>query len=132
VKLLRLEAILLAGLLPLAAQEFRATISGRALDPHDAPIAGALVTIRNAGTNAIQQTRTDAKGSYSAAFLQPGDYSITVEVAGFKKAVREGISLTIGQAATLDVRLELGAVPQKSPSPLRRTCSIKEQPSAAA
>src|SRR5260370_17520310 len=113
-KSLRFAAILVAGLLPLAAAEFRATISGRVLDPHNAPIAGALVTIRNSGTNASHQTRTDGRGSYSAAFLQPGDYSITVEVAGFKKAVREGISLTIAQAATLDVPLELGPVPSQA------------------
>src|SRR5260370_5496853 len=114
-KSLRFAAILVAGLLPLAAQEFSATISGRVLDPHNAPIAGALVTIRNAGTNASQQTRTDGKGSYSVAFLQPGDYSITVEVAGFKKAIREGISLTIGQAATLDVLLAFGTVTPEVP-----------------
>jgi hypothetical protein len=106
-------AVILASLLPLSAQEFRATLTGRALDPHDAPIAAALVTIKNAGTNASQQTHTDAQGNYSAVFLQPGDYVVIVEAAGFKKTVREGISLTIGQAATLDLRLELGAVTQE-------------------
>src|ERR1700682_5112814 len=86
--------VILASLFPLAAQEFRATLTGRALDPHDAPIAGALVTIKNVGTNASQQTRTDGQGNYSAAFLQPGDYAVMVEAAGFKKTVREGISLS--------------------------------------
>ena len=105
--------LLLAALLPLTAQEFRATLTGRVLDPHGAPIAGASVTIKNTGTNSTQQTRTDTQGNYSAAFLQPGDYAVTVEAAGFKKELREGISLTIGQAATLELRLELGAVTQQ-------------------
>jgi len=106
-------AMFLASLLPLAAQEFRATLTGRVLDPHDGPIADALVTIKNTGTNATQQARTDTQGNYSAAFLQPGDYAVIVEATGFKKTVRDGISLTIGQAATLDLRLELGAVTQE-------------------
>ena len=105
-----LSLVLLAG---LAAQEFRATLTGRVLDPHRAPISGASVTVRNAGTNASRKLVTDTQGNYTAAFLQPGDYAVTVEFAGFKKAVRQGISLSVGQAATLELELELGSVTQE-------------------
>lgn len=101
------------GAAALLAQEFRATLNGRVLDPSNTPVAGASVVIRHTGTNASYRAQTDAGGNYTAAFLPPGGYTVTVELEGFKKAVREGISLSLGQAATLDFRLELGAVAQE-------------------
>ncbi len=98
---------------PLAAQEFRATLTGRVLDPSEAPVGGASITVTNTGTNAVAATKTDAQGNYTVAFLVPGTYSIAVEAAGFKKALRNQVQLNVNQTATVPFRLELGTVSQE-------------------
>ncbi len=42
-------------------------------------------------------------------YLPQGQYTVTVEAAGFKKLVRQGIELRISERLTLDLRLEIGA-----------------------
>lgn len=97
----------------LLAQEFRATLTGRITDPTDAPVAGATVTAVNTGTNQRSSAKSDTRGNYTIPFLQPGDYSVTVELEGFKKITRGGIELNVNQSATLDFKLELGTVSQE-------------------
>lgn len=43
-------------------------------------------------------------------FLRPGNYSVTVAAASFKMAVRDGLALNVGQTATINVSLEVGAI----------------------
>src|SRR5450759_3645016 len=75
----------------LASQEFRATISGRVQDISGAVVPGAAVIVVNVDTNIKNEVRSDADGTYVVPFLRPGNYSLTVEVAGFKKYVKTGI-----------------------------------------
>src|SRR2546428_8625541 len=44
---------------PAAAQEFRAALTGRVVDPGDAHIRGAAVVVTNTGANIVSSTRTD-------------------------------------------------------------------------
>ena len=105
-----ISVILLAA---VAAQEFRATLTGRVADPTDAPIANALVTITNRGTNAVNNAKTDSQGNYTVPFLQPGTYSVLVQAAGFRKALRESLELSVNQTATQNFKLELGTITQE-------------------
>src|SRR5215469_11516840 len=79
--------------LPLAlfAQEFRGTISGMITDPTGAMVAGAKVTVTETNTGTRIPTVSGASGEYTAAFLLPGDYDITVELQGFKGFFRRGV-----------------------------------------
>jgi peptide/nickel transport system substrate-binding protein len=43
---------------------------------------------------------------YTIPFLRPGGYTLTAEATGFKKYVRQGLVLTVGQAAGVDITLE--------------------------
>lgn len=93
----------------LSAQEFRATVTGRVVDASDAAVVGGAVVIKNIDTNEAASTVTTADGSYTVPFLRPGRYSVTVEnVPGFKKFLREGLALNVGQTATVNIKLELG------------------------
>src|SRR5579871_6122541 len=105
----------LLALLPLVVygQEFRATLTGRVVDPSDAPIANAAIAVKNEGTNISSTAKTDARGNYTVLFLPPGSYSVTVSAEGFKQAVRSGLTLTVAQTTTQDFKLELGAVTQQ-------------------
>ena len=89
-------------------QDFRATLQGTVTDPSRASIAGARVTLVNVDT-AVQRTKlTDTSGHYLFQFLPIGNYSLTLEAAGFKKVLREGIILELGANVRVDVPLELG------------------------
>jgi hypothetical protein len=116
---MRTNSLRVAGLIFLftanaaLAQEFRATITGRIVDSSDAGIPAAAVSVKNIQTNEVTSATADAHGNYTAPFLRPGQYSITVEAAGFNKVTRSGLVLNIGQAATVNITLEVGAVTQE-------------------
>lgn len=96
-----------------SAQEFRATLTGRVLDPASVPIAGARVQLQNIDTNESLFSDTDHRGNYTFALIKPGNYALRAEHAGFKVAIRNGVTLSVNQAANLDLKLELGTVNQE-------------------
>jgi hypothetical protein len=108
----RLLLGLIFALWAASAQEFRATLAGRITDPAGSGVAGASVGIKNAGTAEIATTTSNDDGNYQVSFLTPGDYVITIEKAGFKKSVREGVHLDVAQRGVVDVQLVLGDVTQ--------------------
>ncbi|MEK7751975.1 MAG: TonB-dependent receptor [Acidobacteriota bacterium] len=96
-----------------AAQEFRATITGLVTDQSGAAVPGVAVQVRNVDTNAVATAVTDGAGNYTAPFLRPGSYAVTIEAAGFKKFVREGLTLNVGQTAAINIQLEVGQVSEQ-------------------
>jgi hypothetical protein len=94
------------------AQEFRATLAGRITDAAGAPVPAAKIDIKNADTGTVSSSSTDEVGNYQVGFLLPGNYVLTIEKAGFKKVVRDGIRLEVAQRAVVDVQLALGDVEQ--------------------
>ncbi len=96
-----------------AAQDFRATITGRVTDTNKAAIPNAQVTVKNIGTNETTTATTNNEGNFRAPLLRPGLYSVSVEATGFKKAVRENVELVIKQVATIDVALEPGSIDEQ-------------------
>ncbi|MCU0246375.1 MAG: TonB-dependent receptor [Bryobacter sp.] len=95
---------------PLTAQQGTGTISGTALDPAGALVAGAEIEIRNVRTNATFRTTTNSAGFYTAPGLAVGEYSVSATLKGFKRAVRSGITLQVDQKAVVDFQLDIGAV----------------------
>ena len=74
-------------------------ILGTVYDPQHAGIPGATVTVTNTATNFARAVVTDPQGNYVVTPLDPGTYRVTAEISGFQKTVREGLELTVGQAA---------------------------------
>ncbi|MFN7932289.1 MAG: TonB-dependent receptor [Bryobacteraceae bacterium] len=109
---MRLFAAVLPFLLVPAsfAQEFRAQISGIVTDPSGAPISGAKITVTSVERKVTVDSDTNEAGRYVTRFLLPGAYTVSVEKEGFKKAVRDGVTLSAVDRLNLDIRLELGAV----------------------
>jgi len=68
------------------------------------------VTITSADTGAKQTLITNGSGYFEAPLMQPGNYSLSVEMTGFKKATRSGIVLAVGQRLDVPFTLELGAI----------------------
>ena len=97
----------------LFGQSVDATLKGRVSDSSGAPVPGVKVEIKNTGTNVAISTVTDSAGQYTVPFLKPGTYSVTVEAPGFKKFVRDGLSLSVGDTVEVDIALEVGAVTEQ-------------------
>jgi hypothetical protein len=103
-------ALLLLTAACLPAQVEQAGITGSVTDQSDALVAAAAVTVTNARTGVKALTKTNTEGYYSVPYLAPGEYEVSVESPGFKKASVTGIMLRVGLTATINVKLELGAV----------------------
>jgi hypothetical protein len=83
------------------AQDFRGTIAGRITDGSGGRLPGATVTATNVATNVGSSTTTNSEGSYTISYLTPGRYTLVAEISGFKKFMREGIDVRVGDALTL-------------------------------
>lgn len=88
------------------------SLSGRVTDQSGAVVPGAKVTVRNVDTNTARSVETNEFGDYRALLLQPGNYEVTVEVAGFTTFRRSGIQLEVGNAATVNVALSVAGSEQ--------------------
>jgi hypothetical protein len=90
------------------AQEYRATLTGRVIDPQGAVVPTAKITASSQTTGAQSHTISGADGVYTIPFLSPGQYTVTAEVPGFKRYMREGLQLSTGERVGVDIRLEIG------------------------
>jgi hypothetical protein len=87
-------ACALAGL-PLLAQDFRATISGRVTDATGAAIPGAKVTATQVSTNQVTAQTTNPEGYFTLTYLLPSTYNIEVEAQGFKRMKGDNVTLLV-------------------------------------
>ncbi|NOT58789.1 MAG: TonB-dependent receptor [Acidobacteria bacterium] len=92
------------------AQEFRGSINGRITDNSGAAVSNATVVVSNIATNSSASLTTDEGGAYTALYLTPGNYTVSVEAKGFKKTIRNNIEVRVGDKLALNVQLEVGAV----------------------
>lgn len=96
--------------LPMLAQQGRGTVQGLVTDGSGAAVAGASVRIVNTGTNVATVTETNGEGLYAATNLNVGQYSVSIEKSGFRKAVISGLTLQVDQRLQADARLDVGQV----------------------
>src|SRR6266542_5744266 len=89
----------------LPAQENRASLSGLVTDPTGAFVPNAAVKAVNQEQGSTVETLTNDSGRYQIGFLEPGAYTVTIEMAGFKKYIQEQVLLVTGQKMGLDVQL---------------------------
>jgi hypothetical protein len=92
------------------AQTSTSSITGRVVDSKEAVLPGATVTVTNEATGLSQTQTTTDSGVYAFASLPVGNYTVTVEQAGFKKFQKTHNSLEVGTPLTVDAVLEVGQV----------------------
>ncbi|MGI8991308.1 MAG: carboxypeptidase regulatory-like domain-containing protein [Bryobacteraceae bacterium] len=111
-KQILLAVSVLLSLTPLAPAQTTgaATLVGTVTDTTDAVIPGVKVIVVNRETGFTFDGVTNTEGSYYIPYLRPGIYSLTIEAAGFKKYVRQGIELRTNEQPRIDVKLEIGSV----------------------
>jgi hypothetical protein len=95
------------------SQALNGQIEGVVTDAGGAAIPNAKVTVTNIETGVVRTVNSDDNGVYRAPLLPLGVYTVVVEAASFKRLSRSGVTLTTGQIATVDLRLETGAVTEE-------------------
>jgi hypothetical protein len=95
------------------AQFDRGTISGTVKDASGGVVPGVTVTATSLQTQTPTVAVTDATGFYTFPNLRPGVYSVSAELEGFKKVLRENLQLDAGGALTIDFALETGAITEQ-------------------
>ena len=95
--------------LAIFAQSDRGTITGTVSDPAGAVVAGAPIEIRNVETGVVSRAASSATGNFTLAQLPAGPYELSVTVAGFKKYVRQSLTVGVAQTFRVDVLLEVGS-----------------------
>src|SRR5687767_7999228 len=78
-----------------AAQDPRGTLNGVVSDSSGAVMPGVTVLVKNTQTGVQQQTVTNEEGFYRALYLDPGTYSVTAELSGFKRFVNPSVRVGI-------------------------------------
>ncbi|MEO6802878.1 MAG: carboxypeptidase-like regulatory domain-containing protein, partial [Granulicella sp.] len=73
----------------LQGQAVSATLLGTVADTTGATVAKAKVTATNTATATVYESVTNATGNFSIPNVPPGNYSITIEAAGFKKETHQ-------------------------------------------
>ncbi|HYU77896.1 MAG TPA: carboxypeptidase regulatory-like domain-containing protein [Vicinamibacterales bacterium] len=97
----------------VAAQTVGATtgaINGKVVDPSDSVLPGVTVTISAPQLQGTQTAITNEEGNYRFPGIPPGTYRVSYELPGFATVVREGIRVTLGFTATLNVTMQVSGL----------------------
>src|SRR3984957_3581128 len=94
-----------------SGQNITGSMSGRVTDGTGAVIVDATVTVTETSQNVATVRKTSTDGNFTVAGLMPGNYSITVELPGFKKLTRPSIPLDANDKLAIgDLILDVGSV----------------------
>ena len=88
-------------------QVLNGTLSGTVVDSTDAVVPNAKVVIKDLETAKEYDAVTDATGVFTVNNLPNGFYSVTVEQAGFAKAIVERVQVFVSQTSQVKVKLEV-------------------------
>lgn len=106
-------AVMVAGTLlltlPALAQGSFGTILGTVTDQTGRAIVGAKVTIINTQTGTTRTLTTNSAGAYNAPNLVPGSYAVRAVAKGFKKFLRQGVTVEVGESINVDCSMQAGA-----------------------
>ena len=87
-----------------------AQLNGTVLDTGGRAVAKAQVVLRSVDTNQSFTASTNEAGFYALPSVPPGRYDLTVSSSGFAKYQQTGLSLLVGQSASVNVTLKVASV----------------------
>ncbi len=104
-------AIVIGLVSPAVAQVSTFDLSGTVLDPSNAVMPGATITLRNTKTGLVRTETTDERGRYHFIALPVvGEYALKVELSGFAADERSGLIFQANTRPVIDVTLKLAAM----------------------
>ncbi len=89
------------------------TISGIVMDNTNAVVPGANVVALHKATGVSQETTTNSDGSFSFPGMNPGNYTVTVSLTGFRTVVINDVVVTSGSPAAVRATLEVGGLQEQ-------------------
>ncbi|MBI4469564.1 MAG: TonB-dependent receptor [Acidobacteria bacterium] len=95
------------------AQSDAGSITGTVVDPAGAALPGVLVTALNQATGVSAQAITNYQGHYIFTPLRVGNYTLSAELAKFKKELHSGVVVQIQERSRVDFRLQVGDVTEE-------------------
>ena len=95
------------GVFPAQAQT-GSSLSGIVTDQTGSALRDVAVTIKNADTGETRTITTDGAGHFQTSGLPLGRFEIRAAKHGFADETRTGISLAVGQEATVDIKMQRG------------------------
>src|SRR4051812_9889409 len=106
--IIALSALLFAGAIStgLYGQAVTGSLLGTVTDASGGTVPNAKVSITEVNTGLSRTMETNSSGNYSFPTLEPGIYRVTVEHAGFRKEVREGVELLVNTTVRSDATLQ--------------------------
>src|SRR5262249_28956204 len=114
---IRVVAVLFACLLAASAAfaqrggaRTTGSISGKTSDSSGAVLPGVTVNASSPSMMGLQTAVSDTGGTYRFPALPPGTYNLSFELPGFNTLKREGIIITMGFTASVNVELSVAAV----------------------
>src|SRR5215510_6881711 len=90
-----------------------AAIEGAITDARGAVVPGATVTARNLETGLQRAATTDARGGFNVLALPVGRYEVKAQANGFAEARRGEVQLTVGETATVNLKLAAAGVSEQ-------------------
>ena len=114
------------------AQPSPGKITGAVRDANGAPIAGAAVTITNQETGTMRTVRTSLAGTYEAADLPPGVYTVSTDVQGFRRVIQRGRRVDAGATLSVDFVLELKVTEDITVTAMKREETVSTAPVSVA
>jgi len=108
-----LFALVLASAAHAQTQSTTGNIQGRVQDEQGAVVPGATVEVRNVETNLTKTLATDDDGRFVFLQMPPGRYTLTASKQGFATLEQEEFTLTVGQAASLDLSMKVSQIGEK-------------------
>lgn len=113
-------AILLVGLMigllgvppALAQTASTGALTGTVTDPNGGAVPGASVHVINTATGESHEVISQPNGTYLAALLAPGTYRAEISKSGFKMSSITGITVSVTETHTANIKLEVGEVTQ--------------------
>jgi hypothetical protein len=93
-----------------AAQAVSGTLLGNITDSSGGAVPGATITATAADTGVSRNVVSNESGRYIFSSLVNGRYTVTAELQGFKKVVRENVKVDVNTTIRVDMALEVGAM----------------------
>ncbi|HSY64451.1 MAG TPA: carboxypeptidase-like regulatory domain-containing protein, partial [Terriglobales bacterium] len=83
-------------------------IAGVVTDQTAAVLSGVSITLKNVDTGSSASTTTNSQGSYNFSLLQPGNYSISANAAGFQGTAKK-VTVALGSSVTANLQLSISS-----------------------
>ena len=106
-----LAAVLAANIGSARGQSVTGTISGSIVDQQSQIVPGATLTVINEANKDMRVVVSDERGNFQVTNLQPGSYTVRVEMQSFRTLERKNVVLSAGERLSVGtLALELGGL----------------------